>query len=191
MPQRLDGSDSVISFDRTVHPDYIPHPGRSALVLDPIVGGCQLSKVLMDGGIVINILYAETMEKIGISLLRLWPSSTAFHDIVHENYGQPWVKYPWILFSAPLETSELKRFPSRSSLQGRLLCSSRLLPCVHKVHGNPMLRVLKTEDMLGPNKIIMVIGDFKHYDCEVANVDLAKSELAAVECVESRKTMDP
>jgi hypothetical protein len=33
VPQYIDWSDSMISFDKSDHPDCIPNPGRSALVL--------------------------------------------------------------------------------------------------------------------------------------------------------------
>ena len=37
MPPFLRWSESTITFDRTDHPDTIPHPGRYPLVVDPIV----------------------------------------------------------------------------------------------------------------------------------------------------------
>ena len=38
MPAFLQWSESAITFDRTNHPDAVPHPGRYPLVVDPIVG---------------------------------------------------------------------------------------------------------------------------------------------------------
>lgn len=37
--QYLDWSDSTISFGKDDQPEFIPNPGKSALVLDPIIGG--------------------------------------------------------------------------------------------------------------------------------------------------------
>ena len=37
-PPILRWLESAITFDRTDHPDTIPHPGRYPLVVDPIVG---------------------------------------------------------------------------------------------------------------------------------------------------------
>ena len=54
-------SESAITFDRTDHPDAIPHPGRYPLVVDPIVGPKRLTKVLMDGGSGLNIMYAKML----------------------------------------------------------------------------------------------------------------------------------
>ena len=40
---------SAITFDRTDHPESIPHLGRYPLVVDPIIDMKQLTKILMDG----------------------------------------------------------------------------------------------------------------------------------------------
>ena len=48
-PAFLRWSESAITFDRTDHPDAVPHLGRYPLVVDPIVGPKRLTKVLMDG----------------------------------------------------------------------------------------------------------------------------------------------
>ena len=61
-PRYLDWSQEAITFDRDDHPDYVPNPGQYPLVVDPIVGNTRLTKVLMDGGSGLNILYANTLE---------------------------------------------------------------------------------------------------------------------------------
>jgi hypothetical protein len=43
---------------------------------------CQFSRVLIDGGSSINLLYRSSMEKLGIPLAQLKPSRLTFHDIV-------------------------------------------------------------------------------------------------------------
>ena len=62
MPAFLLWSESAITFDWTDHPDSIPHPGRYPLVVDPIIGPKHLTKVLMDGGSSLNIMYAKTLD---------------------------------------------------------------------------------------------------------------------------------
>ena len=49
VPSFLRWSESAITFDRTDHPESVPQPGRYLLVVDPIIGTKQLTKVLMDG----------------------------------------------------------------------------------------------------------------------------------------------
>jgi hypothetical protein len=57
----LDWSDKPITFDRDDHPDHVPSPGKYPLVVDPVIGDVRLTKVLMDGGSSLNIIYAETL----------------------------------------------------------------------------------------------------------------------------------
>ena len=66
VPTFLQWSESAITFDRTDHPESIPQPGRYPLVVDPIIGMKQLTKVLMDGGSSLNIMYAEMLDAMGI-----------------------------------------------------------------------------------------------------------------------------
>jgi hypothetical protein len=61
----LDWSDKPITFDKGDHPDYVPSPGRYPLVVDLIISNVRLSKVLMDGGSNLNIIYAETLGLLG------------------------------------------------------------------------------------------------------------------------------
>ena len=42
------------------------HGNPSALVLDPIIDGFHLTRVLMDGGSSLNLLYQDTVRKMGI-----------------------------------------------------------------------------------------------------------------------------
>jgi hypothetical protein len=58
-PVYLDWSNKPITFDQGDHPDCVPSPGRYPLVVDPIIGNARLTKVLMDGGSSLNIIYAR------------------------------------------------------------------------------------------------------------------------------------
>jgi hypothetical protein len=57
-PLFLDWSEVAITFDRDDHPDYIPNPRVYPLVVDPIIANTRLTKVLMDGGNSLYIIYA-------------------------------------------------------------------------------------------------------------------------------------
>ena len=65
-PAFLRWSESTITFDRTDHPDTVQHPGRYLLVVNTIVGPKRLTKVLMDGGSGLNIMYAKMLDEMGI-----------------------------------------------------------------------------------------------------------------------------
>ena len=49
-------SSCPITFDRRDYPTSIRHGGFTALVLDPIIDGFHLTRVLMDGGSSLNLL---------------------------------------------------------------------------------------------------------------------------------------
>ena len=63
-------SEKPISWSRADHPEVMPSPGSYALVLDATFATerreARFSRVLIDGGSNINILYRDTMEKLGI-----------------------------------------------------------------------------------------------------------------------------
>ena len=56
-------SSCPITFDRRDHPTSIRHGGSAALVLDPIIDGLHLTRVLMDGGSILNLLYQDKCAK--------------------------------------------------------------------------------------------------------------------------------
>ena len=63
-------SEKPISWSRADHPEVMPNPGSYALVLSATLAtdrrAARFSRVLIDGGSSINILYKDTMEKLGI-----------------------------------------------------------------------------------------------------------------------------
>ena len=65
-PAFLKWSGSPITIDRSNHPDSVTHLSRYPLVVDPIVDMKRLTKVLMDGGSGLNIMYAEMLDHMGI-----------------------------------------------------------------------------------------------------------------------------
>jgi hypothetical protein len=88
-PSFLDWSRDAITFSREDHPNRIPNPGQYPLVVDPVIGNVWFSRVLMDGGSSINILYAHTLRLLGIGLDQLRPRTTSFHGIALGKRVQP------------------------------------------------------------------------------------------------------
>jgi hypothetical protein len=80
-PVYLDWSDKPITFDRGDHPDFVPSPGRYPLVVDLIISNVRLSKVLMDEGSSLNIIYAETLELLGVDRSEVRAGAAPFHGI--------------------------------------------------------------------------------------------------------------
>jgi hypothetical protein len=81
-PVYLDWSNKPITFDQGDHHDCVPSPGRYLLVIDPVIGNARLTKVLMDGGSKLNIIYAEILGLLGIDLSSTRAGAAPFHGIV-------------------------------------------------------------------------------------------------------------
>ena len=86
MPRYLNWSEQEVSWSRNDHPKVMPTPGGYALVVDPTFIGpainTRFTRVLIDNGSSINIMYRDTMHKMGLTENMLQPSWTTFHGIV-------------------------------------------------------------------------------------------------------------
>ena len=89
MPAFLWWSESTITFDWADHPDVVPHPGRYPLVVNPIIGPKRLTKVLMDGGSSLNIIYAKTLDEMGVDWTNLHLIRAPFHGVVPGKQAVP------------------------------------------------------------------------------------------------------
>ena len=67
VPRYLRWSKSPIVFDRRDHPDNIPHLEVYPLVVESVIGSKRVTKVLMDGGTDLNIMYIENFDELGIA----------------------------------------------------------------------------------------------------------------------------
>ena len=67
IPCYLRWSEQPIVWSREDHPPRVDNPAHLALVVAPQVGGYKFTKVLMDGGSSINILYYETFRRMGLT----------------------------------------------------------------------------------------------------------------------------
>jgi hypothetical protein len=92
-PQFMHWSEAAITWGRKDHPRLMPSPGEYALVLDPFMCSdthtCRFSRVLIDGGSSINLLYRSSMEKLCIPLAQLKLSQLTFHGIVPRHSCAP------------------------------------------------------------------------------------------------------
>ena len=52
------------------------------MVLDPIIDGYHLTRVLMDGGSSLNLIYQDTIRKMGIDPTRISQSNTTFKGVI-------------------------------------------------------------------------------------------------------------
>ena len=52
------------------------------MVLDPIINGYHLTRVLMDGGSSLNQIYQDTVRKMGIDPTKISHSNTTFKGVI-------------------------------------------------------------------------------------------------------------
>ena len=64
-------NDMTITFNDSDEPQFRTVRAPTALVLSPIVDGFRLTKVLMDGGNGLNLIYEETLQKMEIDWSRI------------------------------------------------------------------------------------------------------------------------
>jgi hypothetical protein len=147
-PVNLDWSNKPITFDRGDHPDFVPSPRRYPLVVDPIIGNVRLSKVLMDGGSSLNIIYAETLELLGVDRSEVRVGAAPFHGIAPGKRILPLgqIDLP-ICFGTP--SNFRKETLTFEVVAGRV---PRDLPCgvgkavLRQVHGRPQLHLPQAQD---------------------------------------------
>ena len=60
------------------------------MVLDPIIDGYHLTRVLMDGGSSLNLIHEDTIRRMGINPSRISQSNTTFEGVIPgiEAYGR-------------------------------------------------------------------------------------------------------
>ncbi|XP_066351669.1 uncharacterized protein [Miscanthus floridulus] len=121
----------------------------------------------MDGGSHLNIMYAKTLDVMGIDQTRLRPTQVPFHDIVPRKQAMPlWsIDLPIIFgdrfnYRAETLTFEVVGFPRTfHAILGH--------PCHAKFMAVPNYTYLKLK-MSGPHGVITVSTSFQHaYKCEV------------------------
>ena len=81
-------SDTAITFNASDEPKFRTARAPAALVLSPIVDGFRLTKVLMDGGSGLNLIYEETLNKMEIDRSHIEQSSTTFRGIIPSRKAQ-------------------------------------------------------------------------------------------------------
>jgi hypothetical protein len=171
----LDWSDKPITFDRGDHPDRVPSPGKYPLVVDPIIVNVRLTKVLMDGGSSLNIIYTETLGLLHIDLSSIRAGAAPFHGIIPGKCVQPLGQLDLpVCFGTPYNfrketlTFEVVGFQGTyHAVLGR--------PCYAKFMAIPNYTYLKLK-MPGPNGVITVGSTYRHaYECDVECVEYAEA----------------
>ena len=70
-----------ITFDHQGYSASIRSAGWVALVLDPIIDGYHFTRVLMDGGSSLNLIYQDKIRRMGIDPTKNYRSNTTFRGV--------------------------------------------------------------------------------------------------------------
>jgi hypothetical protein len=90
VPRPLRWSEVPISFSRDDQWTSFSEPGKFPLILDPVVAEVRLTRVLIDVGSGLNLIFASTLRKMGLDLMdMLVPSKSPFYGIVPGNAAHP------------------------------------------------------------------------------------------------------
>jgi hypothetical protein len=174
-PVYLDWSDKPITFDQGDHSDRVPSPGKYPLVVDPVIDNVRLTKVLMDGGSSLNIIYTETLGLLQIDLSSIRAGAAPFHGIIPGKRVQPLGQLDLpVCFGTPYNfrketlTFEVVGFRGTyHAVLGR--------PCYTKFMAIPNYTYLKLK-MPGANGVITVGSMYRHaYECDVECVEYAEA----------------
>jgi hypothetical protein len=172
-PVYLDWSDKPITFDQGDHPDCVPSPGKYPLIVDPVIGNARLTKVLMDGGSSLNIIYAETLGLLGIDLSTIRAGAVPFHGIVPGKRVMPLGQLDLpVCFGTP---SNFRRETLTFEVVGFRGTYHAVLgrPCYATSWPSPTTRTSSSRCQ-APNGVITVGSTYRHtYECDVECVEYA------------------
>ena len=185
IPRYMDWSDQEISWSQADHPKVMPRPGSYALVLDPTLvrpsKNVKFSRTLIDDGSSINIMYRDTMNKLGVTENMLEPSKTTFHGIVP---GVSCTPMGMVRVDVVFGTKENCRVENIEFEVVDLSSPYHMLldrPAMHKFMAVAHISYLKLK-MPGPNGIITITGNYKRsLECSSAGSNLAQSMVIAQE----------
>ncbi|XP_066374795.1 uncharacterized protein [Miscanthus floridulus] len=165
-------------------------------MVNPIINTKWLTKVLMDGGSGLNIMYAKTLDAMGIDRSRIWSTRAPFHSIVHRKQIMPLrqINLPITfgnLTNYRTETLTFEVVEFRGTYHAILGCL-----CYAKFMAIPNYTYLKLK-MPGPCGLITIDTSFQRaYECEVKCYKhtitiVASKELAAIKEEVVEEAPDP
>jgi hypothetical protein len=182
-PVYLDWSDKPITFDQADHPDHVPSSGKYSLVVDPVIGDVRLTKVLMDGGSSLNIIYAETLGLLCVDLSSVRAGAAPFHGIIPGKRVQPLGRLDLpVCFGTP---SNFQRETLTFEVVGFRGTYHAVLgrPCYAKFMAVPNYTYLKYAEALAESEAL--IADLESLSKEVSDVKRHAGNFEPAETVKS------
>jgi hypothetical protein len=161
------------------------------MVVCPVIQGYEFSKCLMDGGSSLNIVYVETLTKLGLTKTQLRHSAITFYGVVSGRQAKS-------LGSITLKVA----FGSEENYRGEPITFEVVPfkstyhvifghPAFHSFHARPCY-IYNQLKMPGPDGIITVYGSFrKAKECEEGEAAFAEAVFFGEEFKEIHAATDP
>nr|AAV32140.1 putative polyprotein [Oryza sativa Japonica Group] len=86
---KMKWSEQKIEFSDEDHPKAAVIPGRYPIVVEPTIRNIKVARVLVDRGSSINLLFASTLDAMGIPRSELTPTDQPFHGITPQSSSKP------------------------------------------------------------------------------------------------------
>nr|AAP52380.2 retrotransposon protein, putative, Ty3-gypsy subclass [Oryza sativa Japonica Group] len=86
---RMKWSEQKMEFSEADHPKTSVIPGRYPIVVEPTIRNIKVARVLIDGGSSINLLFASTLDAMGIPQSELTPTDQPFYGITPQLSSRP------------------------------------------------------------------------------------------------------
>ncbi|XP_004986987.2 uncharacterized protein LOC101782157 [Setaria italica] len=166
------------------YPDHIGVLGRLPLLVAPIITNSCLSKVLMDGGSILNIMYIAILDEMKIPRSELQPTGAPFHRVILGKQAVPLGRIDMpVTFSTranlctEILTFEVVNFEgSYHAIFGR--------PCYVKFMVTPNYTYLKLK-IPKPHGVITISANHEFtLLCDVKNCKLATHTIRSLEFFE-------
>jgi hypothetical protein len=173
--QYLNWSSTLITFDRDDHPDWVVSPSVYPLIVDPIIVNTRFSKVLIDGGSSLNIIYLETLDLLGIERAQLQPSAGGFHSVVPGKKALPVGRIDLLVFFDM--TANFKKETLTFKVVGLRGTYHAIIgrPGYAKFMAIPTYTYLKLK-MPRPKGVITVSSSYEHaYECDIECVEYGEA----------------
>jgi hypothetical protein len=180
VPRYLNWSQYPIQFSREDQWTSVGNAGLYPLVLDPTIAGMMVTKVLINGGVGLNIIFLEMLKKMGLDFARLiTPIGIPFYGIVPRKAAMP------------LEQITLSvRFVTQANYQTEFIQFevADFETSYHAILGRPTLAkfmaILHYPYLLlkmpGPHGILSLQGNLKRaFDCDIQEIQIIAKTQAA------------
>nr|ABF96095.1 retrotransposon protein, putative, Ty3-gypsy subclass [Oryza sativa Japonica Group] len=181
--------EQKIQFSEDDHPKTAVIPGRYPIVVEPTIRNIKVARVLIDGGSSINLLFASTLDAMGIPRSELTPTDQPFHGITPQSSSKPMGKITLHVtfgqannFRTEQITFDVAEFDTAyNAIIGRTALA-KFMAASHYAY-----QVLK---MPGPKGTITIQGNAKlAVQCDKRSLDMVEQTLSPPATTEPPKKM--